>query len=175
MSIKVPVPPPPRPSWEKPRIGNRPTGQIHLLHKIYNESIRLGQLGHNTWTGRVEHTQRARGLHCSHGSLLDVHWRVAYLKPCSRRIQNLTECVKLQPQKFQRPVENVFKTLRIWGAIKTFWWHSIERSWRHIVDDYKSYDLKLRWRRFQDEGFFNLEKTFWWSTKHFHLSHLKAL
>ena len=27
----------------------------HLLHKIYNESMSLGQLGHNTWAGRVEH------------------------------------------------------------------------------------------------------------------------
>ena len=27
----------------------------HLLNKIYHESMRLGQLGHNTWAGRVEH------------------------------------------------------------------------------------------------------------------------
>ena len=27
----------------------------HLLHKIYNESLSLGQLVHDTWAGRVEH------------------------------------------------------------------------------------------------------------------------
>ena len=80
-------------------------------------------------------------------SLQGVRWRAAYLKPCSRRIQYLTECLKLQFQIFQRPVEDVSKTLIIWKHhkdIKTFWRRSTERSWRHFVNDFKSYDLKLK-------------------------------
>ena len=53
-------------------------------------------------------------------SLQGVRWRAAYLKPCSRRIQYLTECLKLQVQIFQRPLESVSKTLIIWRHHKDF-------------------------------------------------------
>ena len=108
--------------------------------------------------------------------LQGVRWRAVYLKPCSRRIQYLTECLKLQFQRFQRPIEDVSKTLIIWrhhkDVLETFNWKILKTLLcRRLQILWLEIKIKTFWRR----GVFNLENTFWTSIKHFQLSHLKAL
>ena len=106
--------------------------------------------------------------------LQGVRWRAAYLKPCSRRSQYLTECLKLQFQIFERPLEDVSKTLIVWrhkDVLETPNWKILKTLCRRFQILWLEVEIKT----FCGRWVFNLENTFWTSIKHFHLSHLKAL